>query len=95
LKQQSCACYTIESEWHLIIGGAGPGSPNTAELYNWRTMEQCQLPNLPVGVAAHVAASLDGVPVFCEAGSESRSCYKMDKATKTWVSVSAHSNIKI
>jgi len=43
-----------EAEWHMIIGGAG--SPNTVELYNWHTNQQCQLPNLPVGVFGHVAA---------------------------------------
>lgn len=68
------------------MGGAG--SPNTAELYNWRTCKQCQLPDLPVGVYGHVAASLDGVPVFCEAGANRRSCYKMDKSTKKWLPVS-------
>ena len=65
------ASYTFsESEWHLIIGGAG--SPNTAELFNWHTNQQCQLPDLPVGVYGHVAAFMEGVPVFCEAGKNQR-----------------------
>jgi hypothetical protein len=46
------------------------------------------LPDLPVGVYGHVAAFIEGVPVFCEAGTERRACYKMDKLTKKWVSVS-------
>lgn len=75
----------VESEWHLIIGGAG--SPNTVELFNWRTFQHCQLPNLPIGVYGHVATSMNGVPVFCEGGRSRRSCYKMDKATRKWVSV--------
>jgi hypothetical protein len=76
----------LESEWQLILGGAG--SPNKVELFNWRTNQQCQLPDLPVGVYGHVAAFMEGVPVFCEAGTIRRSCYKMDKTTKKWVSVS-------
>ena len=75
-----------ESEWHMIIGGAG--SPNTVELYNWHTSQQCQLPNLPVGVFGHVAVFMEGVPVFCEAGENQQSCYKIDKSTQKWVSVS-------
>ncbi len=75
-----------ESKWHLIIGGAG--SPNTVELYNWHTNQQCQLPNLPVAVFGHVAAFMEGVPVFCEAGVNQRACYKMDKSSNKWVSVS-------
>ncbi len=75
-----------ESEWLLILGGAG--SPNKVELFNWRTNQQCQLPDLPVGVYGHVAAFMEGVPVFCEAGTTRRSCYKMDKTTQKWVSVS-------
>ena len=75
-----------ESEWHMIIGGAG--SPNTVELYNWHTSQQCQLPNLPVGVYGHVAAFMEGVPDFCEAGANRRSCCKMVKSSKKWVSVS-------
>ena len=57
------------------------------ELYNWYTSQQCQLPNLPVGVIGHVAAAMDGVPVFCEAGVARRACFKMDKLTRKWVSV--------
>ena len=75
----------VESEWHLIMGGAG--SPNTVELFNWRTFQHCQLPNLPVGVYGHVAGFMEGVPVFCEGQILRNSCYKMDKLTKKWVSV--------
>lgn len=75
----------VESEWHLILGGEG--SLDTVELFNWRTFKQCQLPNLPVGVYGHVATSLKDVPVFCEGGKNRRSCFKMDKKTKKWVSV--------
>ena len=78
--------FISETKWHLILGGAG--SPNTVELFNWHTLEQCQLPNLPFGAAGHVATSLEGVPVFCEAGAASRSCFKMDKITKKWLPVS-------
>jgi hypothetical protein len=48
-----------------------------------------RLPDLPVGVFGHVAASMKDVPVFCESGRNRKACFKMDKATRKWVSVNA------
>ena len=70
----------------MILGGAG--SPKTAELFDWRTYQQYQLPDLPVGVYGHTAISMNGDIAYCEGGKARKSCYKMDQATKKWVQVS-------
>ena len=87
--------FFLDPSWHLIFGGNGliPTSRlQSVELFNWQTGEQCQLPDLPTGVTSHMATVLDDVPVYCGGFSDmskkaDRSCYKLDKTSKTWIKV--------
>jgi hypothetical protein len=64
----------------------------SVELYNWRTGQQCQLPNLPSPVYASVAVSMNGTLAYCGgdkgSGNLVQQCFRLDKTTNTWVQVS-------
>jgi hypothetical protein len=80
----------------LILGGNGPTLGTwlkAVELYNWQTGEQCQLKDLPYGVAAHAGIVMDDIPAFC--GGESvaneyiidKRCFKLNKTDQSWIQV--------
>ena len=74
----------------LILGGNGPGTfLSTVKLYNWQTREQCQLKDLPYGVAAQAATVMDDVPVFCggDSGRYENRCFKLNKTDQSWIQV--------
>ena len=82
--------FILEPAWHLILGGNGPGTfLSTVELYNWQTGEQCQLKDLPYGVAAHSATVMDNVPVFCGGYSQApeNRCFKLNQTDQSWIQV--------
>jgi hypothetical protein len=82
---------TVGPEWQLIFGGYVSNYTQTVELFNWKTFQQCQLPDLPFAVQHQVASVLEGTPVFCGGSTNSGSsllCYKLDKTNDTWVQVS-------
>ena len=83
--------FILEPAWHLILGGNGPPFfyLSTVELYNWQTGEQCQLKDLPYGVAAQAATVMDDVPVFCggDSGRYENRCFKLNKADQSWIQV--------
>ena len=53
---------TDEPKWHIVIGGYMAGRLNSVELFNWQTLEQCQLPNLTYPINGHSAVVFDRVP---------------------------------
>ena len=77
-----------------MFGGLSDSSGltlNSVELYNWRTGQQCQLPNLTNPVASQVSVVMNGTAAYCggsNAAGRSLQCFKLDKATKTWMQVS-------
>jgi hypothetical protein len=58
----------------------------SVELFNWRKKKLCQLPDLPRGNSNFNALVVNGTALIC-GGLISTSCYKLNKATKTWTSV--------
>ncbi len=73
-----------------MFGGSSDSSGltlNSVELYNWRTGQQCQLPNLTYPIDGQVAVVMNGTPAYC-GGYNSLQCFKLDKVTRTWIKVS-------
>jgi len=64
----------------------------SVELFNWRKKKLCQLPDLPRGNSNFNALVVNGTALIC-GGLISTSCYKLNKTTKTWTSVSIVINI--
>ncbi len=82
------------SDYHLIFGGyfSDYSYLDAAELYDWKTGQQCKLPPLPLGVASSSAIAMDGTLAYCGGDSdywEVLHCYKLEKNTRTWVQVSS------
>jgi hypothetical protein len=80
----------LDPSWHMIFGGNDypyQDSMRSVELYNWKTGEQCQLEDLPYGVAAHSGIVLEGTPAFCGGGitGAEKRCYKFDKTNSSWI----------
>ena len=81
----------------MIAGGNGyPGHDRTklVEPYNWKTGEQCTLPDMPIYSAGSEAVVMNGFPIFCggslddmEWKSFDERCFRMDKTTKSWKKV--------
>ncbi len=76
-----------------MFGGLSDSSGltlNSVELYNWRTGQQCQLPNLTNPIAGQVSIVMNGTPAYCGGGTDTGSlqCFNLDKVTRTWVQVS-------
>ena len=66
------------------------------ELYNWQTGEQCQLKDLPYGVAAHAGMVMDDIPAFCGGYFDvcvggallaDNRCFKLNKTDQSWIQV--------
>ena len=79
--------------WHLIVGGYSylTTSLKSVELYNWKTGEQCELPDLPYEISYHTGVTFEGTPAFCGGGysqtADERRCYKFEKSSLTWTQV--------
>ena len=80
------------SPWHMICGGQGMlGPQSSCELFNWQTLEQCQIPDFPY--PAEVASGIvfnNDVPCICGGFTglkNEKRCYRLDKRTKTWTPV--------
>ncbi len=91
-------CYVIhvlivDKAWQLVFGGLSDFSGsvlNSVELYNWRTGQQCQLPNLTYPIAGQVSIVMNGTPAYCGGTTDANSlqCFNLDKVTRTWIKVS-------
>ena len=65
-------------------------SQKTVELFNWKTGEQCQYPDLEIATREPSGIVFGDVPVYC--GGETLDCFKFLKETKTWEKVSFSGN---
>ena len=75
----------LENAWHLIL------SQSTVELFNWRSGEQCQYPDLKYETREPSGTVFNDTPVYC--GGEALDCFKLDKYSKAWEPV--NTNIQI
>jgi hypothetical protein len=63
----------------------------TVEALNWKTKEQCRLPEIPTGLRIHSGTVLYGTPVVCGGLNyevPQGDCYKLKEEDGTWESVS-------
>lgn len=82
---------SVDPAWHLIIGGKNLIDLSSVEAFNWKTKEQCQLNDLPVGMRIHSATVLYGVPIVCGGFSYEiplHSCYKYVEQKDSWEPIS-------
>ena len=73
--------------WHIVIGGKNVDDLTSVEAFNWKTNEQCQLNDLPVGTRIHSATVLYQVPIICGGYSFEiplESCYKYHEENDSW-----------
>ena len=84
------------SPWHLICTGQDASNAiSSCELFNWKTGEQCQLPDFPQPSHAATGIIFDGIPCICGGFNGvgfSKLCFKFDKLTRTWIRVSITHN---
>lgn len=81
--------------WMLVFGGTLKGDTaacNSSILFNWMTLEMCEMPILPYAVSGVIATIGFGVPIFCggfdyAANSDRKTCYKFNPLTKGWTQV--------
>jgi len=78
----------------MLVFGGGLGSTayNSSILFNWMTLEMCEMPTLPYGVSGVIATIGFGDPIFCGgynfvASSDRKTCYKFNPTTKGWTQV--------
>lgn len=88
-----CGVLTVEDElpddpaWHLIVGGKNSDDLAFVEAFNWKTNEQCQLNDLPVGTRIHSATVLYQEPIVCGGFSFEiplQSCFKYLSENDSW-----------
>jgi hypothetical protein len=63
----------------------------TVEALNWKTKEQCLLPEIPTGLRIHSGTVLYGTPVICGGLNyevPQGDCYKLKEEDGIWESVS-------
>jgi len=63
----------------------------TVEAFNWKTKEQCRLPDIPTGLRIHSGTVLYGIPIVCGGLNYEvplSDCYKLKGDDGTWEAVS-------